>query len=158
TKPQMPNAAVASNFPAPPTPVKTAPKPPTPVKTAPKPPATAATPEPAPKTAPATDVASLPVNGLTAAPSPLPAQFEPAIVPGRILEPRGDNAWELYQQMSGQPATAGDVVRLRPRLIDALMRLGKEVVSGDVRGDNITDKVEDFKRAGQLFARVKTLS
>ncbi len=141
-------AALATNLSTPPAPVKPTPQPPAIVplsEAAPQPPPTAA-------------ASSLPVTELASAPSPLPSQFEMAIAAGRIIEPRGNNAWELYQQMNGQAATIADAVRLKPQLIDALIRVGKETVSGDVRGDNISDRVDDFKRAGQLFARGKSLA
>jgi tetratricopeptide (TPR) repeat protein len=40
----------------------------------------------------------------------------------------------------------------------ALGSEGRAIVSGDVRGDNISDRVDDFKRAGQLLARARSLS
>jgi uncharacterized caspase-like protein/Flp pilus assembly protein TadD len=133
------------------------PTPPVPIKTIPKPPSIGTISDASPKPQP-TATASLPVTELTTAPSPLPSQFEMAIAAGRIVEPRGNNAWELYQQMNGQAATATDAARLKPRLIEALIQVGKETVSGDVRGDTISDRVDDFKRAGQLFAKGKSLA
>ena len=134
------------------------PTPPVPIKTVPKPPSIGTIPDASPKSQPTAAAASLPVTELTSAPSPLPSQFEMAIAAGRIVEPRGNNALEFYQQMNGQAATAADAARLKPRLIEALIRVGKETVSGDVRGDTISDRVDDFKRAGQLFAKGKSLA
>ena len=146
-KTPMPDAPLATNLPTPPAPVRNAPKLPAITESV----------ETAPKTQPAAASASLPVTEV-AAPSPLPSQFEMAIAAGRIVEPRGNNAWEFFQEMNTQPATTADAARLKPHLVEALIRAGKEVVSGDVRGDNITDRVDDFKRAGQLFAKGKSLS
>ena len=43
-------------------------------------------------------------------------------------------------------------------LVEALAAQGRLIVSGDVRADNISDKVDEFKRAGQMLARARTLT
>ena len=60
--------------------------------------------------------------------------------------------------MLSEPSAAADAARLKPALAEALVAQGRAIVSGDVRGDNISDKVDDFKRAGQMLARARTLS
>jgi len=60
--------------------------------------------------------------------------------------------------MFSEPGTAADATRLKPVLAEALTAQGRAIVSGDVRGDNISDKVDDFKRAGQMLARARTLA
>jgi tetratricopeptide (TPR) repeat protein len=46
---------------------------------------------------------------------------------------------------------------LKIKLADALEKAGRDIVSGDVRTDNIADKVDEFKRAGQMLSRARTL-
>jgi tetratricopeptide (TPR) repeat protein len=47
---------------------------------------------------------------------------------------------------------------LKPVLTAALAAQGRVIVSGDVRVDNISDKVDEFKRAGQMLARARSLT
>jgi len=47
---------------------------------------------------------------------------------------------------------------LKPVLAQALISQGRAIVGGDVRSDNISDKVDDFKRAGQMLARARSLT
>ncbi|MBI3651385.1 MAG: caspase family protein [Acidobacteria bacterium] len=102
--------------------------------------------------------AAIPVNVSAPAPSPLLLDFEAAITSGRLIEPRGQSAWDIYQQMTQQAALSAAAARLKPRLAEALFTAGKETLSADVRSDNIADKVEDFKRAGQILAKARTLT
>jgi len=60
--------------------------------------------------------------------------------------------------MLSEPGTAADATRLKPVLAEALTAQGRAIVSGDVRGDNISEKVDDFKRAGQMLARSRALA
>jgi tetratricopeptide (TPR) repeat protein len=46
---------------------------------------------------------------------------------------------------------------LRPRLAEALVKKGKTILFDDQRGDNISARVEEFRHAGQMFARARTL-
>lgn len=93
-----------------------------------------------------------------AAPSPLVLQLEAALASGTLIEPRNESAWDLYQQMLSEPSAASDAARLKPALASALTAQGRAIVGGDVRADNISDKVDDFKRAGQMLARARTLA
>src|SRR6266404_711925 len=97
---------------------------------------------------PETLSASVPAARPEAAPSPLVLQLEAAIASKTLIEPRNGSAWDLYQRMLSEPGTAADATRLKPVLAEALTTQGRAIVSGDVRGDNISDKVDDFKRAG----------
>ncbi len=132
---------------APPTPPKPAVNPPSAVVVSPE--RGANQPEPL--------AASVPVVRGGAAPSPLIPQLEAAIASRILIEPRNTSAWDLYQRMLSEPGAAADAARLKPALADALFAEGRAIVSGDVRGDNISDKVDDFKRAGQMLARARTL-
>jgi tetratricopeptide (TPR) repeat protein/uncharacterized caspase-like protein len=107
---------------------------------------------------PETLSASVPTTRPEAAPSPLVLQLEAAIASRTLIEPRNASAWDLYQRMLSEPGTAADAARLKPALAEALTAQGRAIVSGDVRGDNISDKVDDFKRAGQMLARARTLA
>jgi tetratricopeptide (TPR) repeat protein/uncharacterized caspase-like protein len=107
---------------------------------------------------PETLSASVPAARPEAAPSPLVLQLEAAIASKTLIEPRNASAWDLYQRMLSEPGTAADATRLKPVLAEALTTQGRAIVSGDVRGDNISDKVDDFKRAGQMLARARTLA
>ncbi|HLF85408.1 MAG TPA: caspase family protein [Blastocatellia bacterium] len=108
--------------------------------------------QPEPLTAP------VPAARPEAAPSPLVLQLEAAIASRTLIEPKNTSAWDLYQRMLSEPGAAADAARLKPALADALTAQGRAIVSGDVRGDNISDKVDDFKRAGQMLARARTLT
>ena len=107
---------------------------------------------------PETLSAPVPTVRPEAAPSPLVLQLEAAIASRTLIEPRNSSAWDLYQRMLLEPATAADAARLKPALAEALTAQGRAIVGGDVRGDNISDKVDDFKRAGQMLARARTLA
>jgi tetratricopeptide (TPR) repeat protein len=60
--------------------------------------------------------------------------------------------------MAADPVTVADANRMKPALAAALAAQGKLIVNGDVRGDNVSDKVDEFKRAGQMLARARTLA
>ncbi len=109
-------------------------------------------------TQPETLSASVPAARPEAAPSPLVLQLEAAIASRTLIEPRNASAWDLYQRMLSEPGAAADAARLKPALAEALTAQGRAIVSGDVRGDNISDKVDDFKRAGQMLVRARTLT
>lgn len=107
---------------------------------------------------PETLSSSVPTGRPEAAPSPLALQLETAIASKNLIEPKNASAWDFYQQMVTDPGAAADAARLKPLLSEALAVQGRAIVSGDVRGDNISDKVDDFKRAGQMFARARALA
>ncbi len=111
-------------------------------------------PDPTPSSVPVAPTVAAPT---AAAPSPLTLQMEAAIGEGALLEPRGASAWDIYQRLASESGAAADVARLKIKLADALERAGREIVSGDVRADNIADKVDEFKRAGQLLQRARSL-
>ena len=102
--------------------------------------------------------ASIPAPRPEAAPSPLVLQLEAAIASKNLIEPRDVSAWDLYQRMILESGTAADASRLKPVLAEALTAQGRAIVTGDVRGDNISDRVDDFKRAGQMLARARVLT
>ena len=110
------------------------------------------------ETTPETLSASVPAVHSEAAPSPLVLQLEAAIASRSLIEPRNASAWELYQRMLSEPGASADAARLKPMLAEALMAQGRAIVSGDVRGDNVSEKVDEFKRAGQMLARARTLT
>ena len=91
------------------------------------------------------------------APSPLILQMEAAIVSGNLVEPQAGNAWELFQRLQSDQTAAADLARLRPQLASALAKSGRAIIEGDVRSDNIADKVNDFKRAGQMITRARSI-
>jgi tetratricopeptide (TPR) repeat protein/uncharacterized caspase-like protein len=102
--------------------------------------------------------ASVPAARTEAGPSPLVLQLEAAIASRTLIEPKNGSAWDLYQRMVADQSAAADAARLKPALAEALTAQGRAIVSGDVRGDNISDAVDDFKRAGQMLARARTLT
>lgn len=101
---------------------------------------------------------SVPAARPEAGPSPLVLQLEAAIASGTLIEPKNDSAWDFYQRMLSEPGVAADAARLKPALATALAAQGRAIVEGDVRSDNIADKVDDFRRAGQMLARARTLA
>ncbi|HEX8091823.1 MAG TPA: caspase family protein [Blastocatellia bacterium] len=100
---------------------------------------------------------SITVSKSEAAPSPLILQLEAAITSKNLFEPKGASAWDLYQRLASDQGAQADVARLKPVLAEALSSYGRSIVSGDVRADNIADKVDDFKRAGQALGRARSL-
>lgn len=131
---------------------------PDPIKSAPVPPSVSTV--PVANTNPASEkvTTTLPANVSAPAPSPLVLELESAITIGRLVEPKGNCAWDTYQEMIQQPALAADAGRLKVRLADALFTNGKAIITNDVRSDNIVDKVDDFKRAGQMLAKARALT
>jgi tetratricopeptide (TPR) repeat protein/uncharacterized caspase-like protein len=131
---------------------------PDPIKSTPVPPAvaTVASTNANPNTEKVT--ATIPTNISTPPPSPLVLELESAIAIGRLVEPKGNCAWDTYQEMMRQPALTADATRLKSRLADALVNNGKAIVSNDIRSDNIADKADDFKRAGQMLAKARLLT
>ncbi|HEY9233108.1 MAG TPA: tetratricopeptide repeat protein, partial [Blastocatellia bacterium] len=98
-----------------------------------------------------------PASTIEAAPSPLILQLEAAIAAKNLLEPKQASAWEIYQRLAADPVTASDAARLRPTLAEALTVAGRTIVAGQVYSDSIADRVDDFRRAGQMLARARTL-
>jgi tetratricopeptide (TPR) repeat protein len=92
-----------------------------------------------------------------APPSPLALQLEAAIESGSLIEPEGSSAWDIFQQLSHQPDSSSIVAQVKPMLGSALLDSGLAIVRGDVRSDNISQMVDEFKRAGQLFSRARSL-
>lgn len=101
---------------------------------------------------------SVPVSRPEGAPSPLVLQVEAAIASKNLLEPRNASAWDLYTRLASDPGAAADAARLKALLAEALVKQGRLIIGGDVRSDNISDKVEEFKRAGQMLVRARALA
>src|SRR5262249_50722284 len=91
------------------------------------------------------------------APSPLIFKVEEAIASNNLIEPAGSSAWEFYQKLEADPASAVEVSRLKPILAEALARRGRDAVVADGRSDNISDRIEDFKRGGRMLLRARQL-
>ena len=113
--------------------------------------------EPA-KTGTRTVTGSIPVANAEPAPSPLLLQIERAISSGALIEPRDASAWDYYQKLIKDPSSASEASRLKPLLASALMKSGRTLVVGDVRADNVTEEVDDFRRGGQMLARARALA
>jgi tetratricopeptide (TPR) repeat protein len=92
------------------------------------------------------------------APSPLVLETAAAISAGALIEPRNANAWDYYQKLTLDPTSASEASRLKPLLAAALLKAGRWLVTGDVRADNVSAKVDEFRRAGQMLARLRALS
>jgi tetratricopeptide (TPR) repeat protein len=103
-------------------------------------------------------LSTVPGPRVETAPSPLVLQVEAAIASRNLIEPKNNCAWDFYQQLASDPGSAADLARLRPRLAQALAAQGRSIVGGDVRSDNISERVDDFKRAGQLLSRSRSLA
>jgi len=100
---------------------------------------------------------TIPSSQPGAAPSPLALQVEAAIASGSLIGPGEANAWDLFQRLTRDQPSSETVRDLKPRLGEALLSSGRTIVLGDVRSDNISNKVEEFKRAGQLISRARSL-
>lgn len=84
-------------------------------------------------------------------------QLEAAITAKHLLEPKGTSAWEMYQRLAADPSAAADAARLRPALAEALVAAGRAIVAGPVCSDSVADRVDDFRRAGQMLTRARSL-
>jgi len=101
--------------------------------------------------------ASVAVPQATGVPTPLILQLQAAIASGNLIEPKSTSAWDIYQRLMQDQSPPPELPRLRVLLVDAFVIRGKQIVSGDVRSDNVTAKLEDFKRAGQMLSKARTL-
>ncbi|HEU4390054.1 MAG TPA: tetratricopeptide repeat protein [Blastocatellia bacterium] len=97
------------------------------------------------------------VGEATRAPTPLLLETEVAISSGKLVEPPGSNAWDLYQRLVKDPTATTETGRLRSLLSDALVKSAKAIVLADLRSDTLAGRVDDFRRAGQMLSRAKTL-
>lgn len=97
------------------------------------------------------------VGEATRAPTPLLLETEVAISSGKLVEPQGSSAWDLYQRLVKDPGAATETGRLRSLLSDALVKASKDIVLGDLRSDTLGARVDEFRRAGQMLSRAKTL-
>ena len=131
------------------------PVPPRPVTTPPRVAAVGAEPV---SSQPSAVSSSVPASSTEAAPSPLVLQIEALIASKNLVEPKNASAWDLYQRLNEESFGSADAARLKPMLASALVDAGRGIVAGDVRADNISDRVDDFKRAGQMFVRARSLS
>lgn len=122
------------------------------------PPSTSSVNSPVPTNQPAPTATSLPTTVAGAAPSPLVLQLEAAISAGNLIEPKSASAWDLYQKLSQDQAASIDAARIKPRLADALEKWGVAIVRNGALSDKVTDGVDDFRRAGQMFARARVLA
>jgi tetratricopeptide (TPR) repeat protein len=129
--------------------------PPRPVAALPKLGEVAAEPERKPEAVAAASPAL--TSAIEAAPSPLILQVEAAIAAKNLLEPKNQSAWDIYQKLAADPVVASEAARLRPVLAEALIAAGRAIVAGDVYSDSIADRVDDFRRAGQMLARARSL-
>ena len=103
-----------------------------------------------------TDVGSVPDAKPGKAPSPLPSELEAAIAAGRLIEPKGANAWDLYQRIESD-SSSSEIVRLRDLLASALFQASKAIVEGEALQGSLEAKADDFKRAGDMLVRFHTL-
>lgn len=101
---------------------------------------------------------SLPATSAGTAPSPLILQIEAALSAGDLIEPRSANAWDLYQRLTQDQAASIDTARIKPRLADALEKSGIAIMRNGALSDKVSDRVDDFRRAGQMFARARSLA
>lgn len=101
---------------------------------------------------------SVPTSSPEVAPTPLVLQISAAIASKNLIEPKNNSAWDLYMRLATEPSASADAARVKPVLAAALIVEGRALVGGDVRSDNIADKVDDFKRAGQMLARARSLT
>ena len=100
---------------------------------------------------------SLPVPAAASAPSPVPMLIQVALNAGQLVEPAGNSAWDLYQRLVREAPTDPEIPRFRSVLAGELLKSGKSIVTSDVRADNVSNRVDDFRRAGQLLQRARSL-
>jgi len=123
-----------------------------------RPPSTAAVSSTTSGSNPSPAATSLPTTHAGAAPSPVVLQLEAAIAAGDLIEPRNTSAWDLYQRLNQDQNASIDAARIRPRLAEALEKSGVEIIRNGALSDRITDRVDDFRRAGQMFTRARLLA
>jgi tetratricopeptide (TPR) repeat protein len=81
-------------------------------------------------------------------------QLELALDQGSIVSPTGSSAWDLYQKLAAVDPPVRELPQLKSRLIEALLVRSNTIVAGDVRSDNISSNVDDFRLAGQMLTRL----
>jgi len=128
-----------------------APPPPRPLVLLPNPHPIATGPEESSRTGP---VGRLPVEPAGATPSPLLLQLELALDQGSIVSPSGSSAWDLYQKLVAVDPPPKELSQLKARLTNEMMVRSKAIVAGDIRSDNISTNVDDFRLAGQMLTRL----
>ncbi|MEK6301158.1 MAG: caspase family protein [Acidobacteriota bacterium] len=107
---------------------------------------------------PAEAPSSVPATSVEAAPSPLVLQIQALIASRNLIDPKNASAWDLFQRLNSDASGAAEAVRLKPLLASALVDAGRGIVGGDVRADNVSGLVDDFKRAGQMFVKARSIS
>lgn len=78
--------------------------------------------------------------------------FEAALDAGKLIAPEGSSAWDMYLRLD-----ASDRARVKGALADALERSSRAIIFGDVRSDNLSGKIEEFRLAGQMLSKLRAL-
>jgi tetratricopeptide (TPR) repeat protein len=81
--------------------------------------------------------------------------LEVAIAQGNLVSPAGSSAWDFYQRLSAVSPPPGELPQLKSKLVEALLSRSRAIVTGDIRGDNISANVDDFRLAGQMLTRLR---
>jgi tetratricopeptide (TPR) repeat protein len=86
-------------------------------------------------------------------------QFQQALDAGRLLNPPGENAWELYQRFQQLPVPEANKEDAQDELLIALATAGDRVLSSYRRGDAVIPlTAANYQEGAQLFGRASELS
>jgi tetratricopeptide (TPR) repeat protein len=86
------------------------------------------------------------------------AALEKAIRDGHLLNPPGNNAWELYQRFNQMPVPDADKDEVRDDLVIAMASAGDRVLSAYRRGDQVVHlDAAKYEEGAQLFGRASQI-
>ena len=86
-------------------------------------------------------------------------QFQSALDEGRLLNPPGENAWELYQRFEQLPVAEVEKEDIQDELLIALATAGDRVLASYRRGDAVIPlTAANYQEGAQLFGRAAQLS
>jgi Flp pilus assembly protein TadD len=85
--------------------------------------------------------------------------FERALDEGRLVNPPGENAWELYQRFEQLPVPETQKEDVQEELLIALATAGDRVLGAYRRGDAVIAlNAANYEEGAQLFGRASELS
>ncbi len=86
-------------------------------------------------------------------------RLERALDEGRLLNPPGENAWELYQQFEQLPVPEVEKEDVQDELLIALATAGDRVLGAYRRGDAVIPlTATNYQEGAQLFGRARELA
>ncbi|MGH9828533.1 MAG: tetratricopeptide repeat protein, partial [Blastocatellia bacterium] len=91
------------------------------------------------------------------APSPLIHEMEAALASGRLVEPAGYSAWDIYQKLNRVEPYPAQMADLRSGLVEALLKQSTQILSADATLDMVSVHMDDFKLAGRMLGALREI-